>query len=204
MNLDPTVFVVDDDPDMRNSLRWLLESIGLRVETFAAAEEFLETYTADRPGCLVLDVRMPGIGGLRLLEQLAEAGLPLPVILLTGHGEIAMAVQALKTGAFDFLEKPVPHQQILDRVRDALAVDRERRSRAAKRAAFSDRLAQLTQRECEVLNRMVEGESSKEIALALDISDRTVEKHRERLMYKMQARSAAHLIRLVVEHRESG
>lgn len=204
MNLDPTVFVVDDDPDMRNSLRWLLESIGLRVETFATAEAFLETYAADRPGCLVLDVRMPGIGGLRLLEQLAEAGLPLPVILLTGHGEIAMAVQALKTGAFDFLEKPVPHQQILDRVRDALAVDRERRSRAAKRAAFSDRLAQLTQREYEVLNRMVEGESSKEIALALDISDRTVEKHRERLMYKMQARSAAHLIRLVVEHRESG
>lgn len=202
MNLDPTVFVVDDDLDMRNSLKWLIESIGLPVEAFVSAEAFLETYHPARPGCLVLDVRMPGMGGLRLLEQLTEAGAGLPVILLTGHGEVSMAVQALKSGAFDFIEKPAAHQRILDRVQDALAADREQRARAVERAAFRERFAQLTQREREVLHRLVDGESNKTIAHGLDISERTVEKHRERLMSKMEVRTVAHLIRLVVEHGE--
>jgi two-component system response regulator FixJ len=201
MTIEPTVFVVDDDQDMRNSLKWLVESIGLPVETFPSAEDFLAADPAARPGCVLLDVRMPGMGGLRLLEHMQATGLSLPVIIFTGHGEVSMAVKALKTGAFDFIEKPATHQQILDRVRDALATDCEIRTRASEWAAFQSLLAQLTQREREVLDRLVEGESSRFIAQELRISERTVEKHRERLMHKIQARSLAHLIRLVVEHR---
>ncbi len=200
MEIDPTVFVVDDDQDMRSSFKWLIESVGLAVEAFRSAEEFLDVYKANRPGCLLLDVRMPGMGGLRLLERLQAAGSRLPVIVITGHGEVWMAVQAMKSGAFDFLEKPATHQQILDRVQDALQVDRENRARAAELAAFRRLLAQLTQREREVLDRMVKGEPSKTIALDLGISERTVEKHRENIMHKMEARSLAHLIRMVVEH----
>lgn len=202
MNIKPTVFVVDDDRDMRSSLKWLVESIGLPVETFPSAEEFLAAATADRPGCLLLDVRMPGMGGLRLLEHLRQAGAGLPVIVFTGHGEVSMAVQALKTGAFDFIEKPATHQLILDRVQDALAADTKNRTRASEAAAFRELLAQLTQREREVLDRLVEGEISRDIAQAMSISERTVEKHRERLMHKMRARTLAHLIRLVVEQRK--
>lgn len=202
MNIKPTVFVVDDDRDMRSSLKWLVESIGLPVETFPSAEEFLAADPVARPGCLLLDVRMPGMGGLRLLEHLQEAGAGLPVIVFTGHGEVSMAVKALKTGAFDFIEKPATHQLILDRVQDALAADNKNRTRASEAAAFRELLAQLTQREREVLDRLVEGEITRDIAQAMNISERTVEKHRERLMHKMQARTLAYLIRLVVEQRK--
>jgi two-component system response regulator FixJ len=203
MTIKPTVFVVDDDQDMRNSLKWLVESIGLPVETFPSAEHFLAAEPATRPGCLLLDVRMPGMGGLRLLEHLKAMGSRLPVIVFTGHGEVSMAVTALKTGAFDFIEKPATHQLILDRVQDALAADTWNRTRASEQAAFEDLVAQLTQREREVLDRLVEGEITRDIALGMGISERTVEKHRERLMHKMQARTLAHLIRRVVEHRKA-
>lgn len=204
MNNKPTVFVVDDDQDMRDSFRWLIESVALPVETFASAEAFLAGCATERPGCLLLDVRMPGMGGLRLLERLKTSGSNLPVIVITGHGEVPMAVYALKLGAFDFLEKPAPPQQVLDRIQDALALDRELRARAGEVAAFERLLAQLTQREREVLDRMVEGESSKAIALELGISERTVEKHRESIAHKLEARSLGQLIRRVVEYRRGG
>ena len=201
---EPTVFVVDDDQDMRNSFKWLIESVGLRVDAHRSAEDFLLVYRADRPGCLVLDVRMPGMGGLRLLERLRAGGACLPVIVITGYAEVWMAVQAMKWGAFDFLEKPVTHQQILDRIQDALKRDREYRARAKELAAFRQLLAQLTQREREVLDRMVQGEPSKAIAMEFGISERTVEKHRENIMHKMEARSLAQLIRGMVEFGREG
>lgn len=197
---EPTVFVVDDDQDMRSSFKWLIESVGLPVEAFRSAEEFLEAYEPAQPGCLLLDVRMPGMGGLRLLERLHAQGSQLPVIVVTAHGEVAMAVQAMKSGAFDFLEKPANHQQLLERIQDALAEDRARRARALEIAAFEQLLAQLTQREREVLGRMVKGEPSKAIALEFGISERTIEKHRESIMHKMETRSLAQLIRRVVEY----
>lgn len=203
-NPKPTVFVVDDDQDMRDSFRWLIESVALPVETFRSAEEFLAYYTPNRPGCLLLDVRMPGMGGLRLLERLRTSGANLPVIVITGHGEVPMAVQALKLGAFDFLEKPAPPQQILDRIQDALTLDQELRAKAEEIAAFERLFGQLTQREREVLDRMVEGESSKAMALEFGISERTVEKHRESIMHKLEARSLGQLIRRVVEYRNGG
>lgn len=204
MNYEPTVFVVDNDADMRNSLKWLIESIGLAVEAFASAEAFLEANAAGRPGCLLLDVRMPGMGGLRLLEHLRAAGSKLPVIMLTGHGEVSVAVYALKCGAFDFIEKPASHQLILERVRDALALDRENWVRASELIAFEKRLGLLTSREREVMERLVEGDSTKTIATLFDISERTVEKHRERLMGKMEAKSLAQLVRMVMGYRKGG
>jgi FixJ family two-component response regulator len=204
MNSEPTVFVVDNDADMRNSLKWLIESIGLPVEAFASAEAFLQANAVGRPGCLLLDVRMPGMGGLRLLEYLRAMGSEMPVIMLTGHGEVSMAVYALKSGAFDFMEKPASHQLILERVRDALALDREHRVRASELDAFEKRLSLLTSREREVMERLVEGDNTKTIAALFDISERTVEKHRERLMSKMEVKSLAQLVRLVMGYRKGG
>ncbi|WP_458504631.1 response regulator transcription factor [Methylomagnum sp.] len=204
MNPEPTVFVVDNDEDMRNSLKWLVESIGLPVEAFSSAEAFLDANSVGRPGCLLLDVRMPGMGGLRLLEHLRATGAGMPVIVLTGHGEVSMAVYALKCGAFDFMEKPASHQLILERVRDALVLDRENRVRASELVAFEKRLDQLTSREREVMERLVEGDNTKTIATNLDISERTVEKHRERLMSKMEIKSLAQLVRMVMEYQKGG
>jgi len=195
---DATVFVVDDDIDMRQSLKWLIESVGMPVEAFASAEQFLEGYEAARPGCLLLDVRMPGMGGIRLLEYLQKAGVHLPTIVFTGHGDVPMAVQALKSGAFDFIEKPATHQQILDRIQDALAMERDRRARQSRRYALENALTQLSQREREVLDGVVEGRSNKVIAVGLGISERTVEKHRQNIMQKMGTSSLAELIRMVV------
>jgi two-component system response regulator FixJ len=193
-----TVFVVDDDSDMRQSLKWLIESVGLPVQAFDSAEQFLEGYQPARPGCLLLDVRMPGMGGMRLLEHLQKAGIDLPTIVFTGHGDVPMAVQALKAGAFDFVEKPATHQQILDRVQDALAAERDRRARQSRRHAWETALTHLSQREREVLDGVVEGRSNKVIAMELGISERTVEKHRHSIMQKMGAGSLAELIRMVV------
>ena len=196
---DAVVYVVDDHQDMRNSFKWLIESVGIPVEAFASAEEFLAAYRDGLPACLLLDVRMPGMGGMRLLERLRDSGSKLPVIVITGHAEVRMAVQAMKSGAYDFLEKPAAHQLVLERIQDALAADRQRRARMAERAAFREALGQLTQREAEVLDRIVSGEPSKAIALEFGISERTVEKHRENIMRKMGARSLAQLVRGMVE-----
>jgi FixJ family two-component response regulator len=199
-----TIFIVDDDEDLRNSLKSLMESAGLPAEVFPSAEAFLAMYTDTRPGCLLLDVRMPGMGGLRLLEHLHTVGSPLPVIVFTGHGDVPMAVQALKCGAYDFVEKPAGGSLILARVRDALAANREKCAQEATRLAFGQRLAQLSPREREVLERVVAGASNRTIAREMGISDRTIEKHRENMMVKMRASSLAALIRMIVLYHDRG
>jgi RNA polymerase sigma factor (sigma-70 family) len=198
MRADPTVFVVDDDPAMRRSLTWLIESVGLRVSTFSTAEHFLAEYDRQRPGCLVLDVRMPGMSGLELQDELARRDLRIPTIVLTGHAEVAMAVRAVKAGAVDFIEKPFSHQQLLDRVRQALEVDRQAREESMRRAAVLERLAHLSSREREVMERVVAGKANKEIAAELGLSPKTVEVHRAHVMEKMNAESLAELIRLAL------
>jgi RNA polymerase sigma factor (sigma-70 family) len=195
MPTERTVFVVDDDHDIRESLKWLVESIGLSSRTFECAEDFLACTGSPEPSCLLLDVRMPGMGGLRLLQQLQVEGRRLPVIVLTGHGDIPMAVQALKAGAFDFIEKPGMPQQILERVQDALHMEQEMRVRDQRRVTFSHLFKRLTEREQAILQRIVEGQSNKKIGIQLGISERTVEKHRESILKKMQTRTVAQVIR---------
>ena len=190
------VYIVDDDPDMRNSIKWLLDSVNLTVCVFDSAERFLAAYTGDTPGCLLLDVRMPGMGGLRLLENLRSTHPHLPVIMFTGYGDVDMAVRALKTGAFDFIEKTAAHQLILERVQLALAVGKSLHLRELERGKFKKLLVQLSPREFEVMHRIIQGQSNKVIASELGLSERTVEKHRTNVMGKTQVRSLAELIRL--------
>jgi len=199
--LDSTVFVIDDDKDMRQSLKWLVESVGLPAEAYESAEEFLATYTQARAGCLLVDVRMSGMGGIRLLEHLQATGEHLPVIVLTGHGDVPMAVQAMKLGAFDFVEKPATHQYILGRIQDALARDKELRASNSGRVEFEQLVSQLSQREREVMERVVAGEPNKTIGISLGISERTVEKHRENIKQKLGVRSVAALVAKVLSYR---
>ncbi len=198
MSPDPTVFVVDDDDAIRDSLRWLLESARLPVETFASASEFLTAFDAARPGCLVLDVRMPEMSGLELQERLAARGGSLPIIVLTAHADVPMAVRAMKNGAADFLVKPFRSQELLERIHAALRKDTEARAEAQRRAAILARLATLTAREREVMDLVVAGRSNKAIAAQLEVSTKTVEAHRTRIMEKMEADSLADLVRMAV------
>jgi two-component system, LuxR family, response regulator FixJ len=194
----PVVFVVDDDPAMRDSLRWLIESTGLSVETFADAQTFLARIRPDLPGCLVLDVRMPGMSGLDLQAELARRGVGLPTIVVTGHAEVPMAVRAVKAGAIDFIEKPFSDQLLLDRVRQGIEMDRLERDGRARRADVLRRMSLLTQREREVLDLVVAGRANKEIAATLRLSPKTIEVHRSHVMEKMQASSVAELVRLAL------
>ncbi len=194
----PTVFVVDDDQMMRNSLKWLIESVRLPVDMFESAEAFRQAFDPNRAGCLLLDIRMPGMGGLRLLDWLRSQEAHIPVVVFTGHGDVSMAVDAWKSGAFHFIEKPASRQQILHCIHDALARDQDLRINAAKQAEIEARLAQLTPREHQVLQRVVEGDLNKVIAMDLGITERTVEKHRESIMEKMGTRSLAKLIQMVL------
>lgn len=193
-----TVFVVDDDEALRSSLKWLLESEGLRVETFASASQFLNDYYPGRAGCLLLDVRMPGMSGLELQEYLQGQQIRIPVIIITGHGDVPMAVRAMKAGAVDFVEKPFDDDKLLSGIRRALQTDLERRTQQAARAEFAMRMAQLTPREHEVMLMVTDGKSNKEIAGELGVSAKTVEAHRARVMEKMEARSLAELVRMVL------
>jgi FixJ family two-component response regulator len=193
MILGPTVFVVDDDPTLRDSLRWLLHSMKLNVRTFASGREFLAACDPLQPGCLLLDVRMPEISGLQLQEMLVSHGLQLPVIIITGHGNVAMAVRAMKAGAYDFLEKPFNDQTLLERVQQCIALDARRRREAAEHRRIDDRLRTLTTREREVLGEVVSGRANKQIAADLGISVKTVEAHRGHIMEKMQLHSVAEL-----------
>jgi two-component system, LuxR family, response regulator FixJ len=195
---EPTVFIVDDDQAMRKSLHWLIESVGLSVETYPSAHRFLESYRPGRPGCLVLDMRMPGISGLELQEKLAQQQINLPVIIITGHGDVPMAVRAMKAGAVDFIEKPFNDQLLLDRIQHALEQDAEHRSTQAQREEVAARLTMLTPREREVMEMVVAGKPNKVVAAQLGVSAKTVEAHRARVMEKMQAKSLADLIRMVV------
>ena len=195
---EPVVFVVDDEPAMRDSLRWLIESTGLHVETFADANTFLARIRPELPGCLVLDVRMPGMSGLDLQTELQRRGIGLPTIVITGHAEVPMAVRAVKAGAIDFIEKPFSDQLLLDRVRQGIDMDRQERDGRARRDNALRRIGLLTQREREVLDLVVAGKANKEIAAALGLSPKTVEVHRSHVMEKMQAASVAELVRLVL------
>jgi two-component system response regulator FixJ len=198
MEPEATVFVVDDDPAVRHSLAWLIESVGLRVETFPSAQSFLESYDPDRHGCLVLDVRMPGMSGVDLQERLMGMKAELPVIFVTGHGDVPMAVRAMKRGALDFIEKPFNNQELLDRIHQALQRDAWQRRERARLADLCARVACLTPRECEVMDRVVAGQSNKTVARDLGVSVKTVEAHRARLMEKMQARSVSELVQMVL------
>jgi two-component system response regulator FixJ len=194
----PTVFVVDDNPGVRKSLRARLESADLDVETFASGEEFLAAYDPDRAGCLLLDVRLRKSSGLDLQDELNRRKTTLPIIVLTGHGTVPTSVRALKAGAVDFLQKPAPPKMLLERVQAALQVDRQSRATAADEAVVTERLKHLTPREREVMELLLAGKSSKEIAAVLRVSIRTVEGHRRMVLSKIHVTSASQLVRVVL------
>ena len=197
--LSPTVFIVDDDAAVRNSLRLLVKSVGLTAAVFASAQEFLGSYDPQQPGCLALDVRMPGMSGLELQQQLNLRGAVIPVIFITGHGDIPMAVEAMQHGAFDFLQKPFRDQDLIDRIQRALERDRENRAALGERTRIRERLDSLTPREREVLALVTSGKANKMMAADLGLSQRTVEIHRARVMDKMGASSVAQLVRMVLD-----
>ena len=196
MEPESTVFVVDDDADLRESVGWLLESAGLRVKSYSTAQEFLNRYEPEEPGCLLLDVRMPGLSGLDLQEELRRRGVPPPIIIMTGHARVPMAVRALKDGAIDFIQKPFSDQSLLERIRQAIDLDRRTRQMRVECTKFAALLDHLTPREREVMNLVIAGKPNKIIAADLGISSKTVEIHRGRVMEKMQVESVAELVRL--------
>ena len=191
-----TVYVVDDDQAIRHAMELLMRSVGLDYEIFHSGDDFLASHTNERAGCLVLDIRMPGLGGLELQEKLNELGSTLPVIFITGHGDVPMAVEAMQKGAVDFIQKPFRDQDLLDRIGEALKTDEERRMARAEQAEVMSRVEKLTNREREVLDLVVTGKPNKVIAYELGVSQRTVEIHRARVMEKMQAKSLADLVRM--------
>jgi FixJ family two-component response regulator len=195
----PTIFVVDDDEGVRNSLRFLLKSVGLATRALASAGEFLDTYMPSQPGCLVLDVRMPGMSGLELQQQLNLRGATIPVIFITGHGDVPMAVEAMQHGAFDFLQKPFRDQDLIDRIQRALERDTRSRAALAQHTKIRERIESLTPREREVLALMTRGKPNKTMAAELGVSQRTVEIHRARVMEKSGAASLAQLVRMVMD-----
>jgi FixJ family two-component response regulator len=192
----PTVFVVDNDQSTREALAWLLESVGLRVEAFETAEAFLEVCRPERPGCLLLDLRLPGMSGLALQEELARIGITLPIIMITGFADVSTAVRVLKRGAFDLIEKPLPDDVLLERVRQAIGADAEQRIARAARDLMMARLRCLTAREREVFDQVVHGKANKVVAIEFGISEKTVEAHRARVMQKLGAGSLAELVRI--------
>jgi two-component system, LuxR family, response regulator FixJ len=195
----PVVFIVDDDEAVRDSLRLLLKSIGSNPMTLGSAHEFLSVYDPDQPGCVVLDVRMPQMSGLEVQEQLNLRGAIIPVIFITGHGDIPMAVEAMQAGAFDFLQKPFRDQDLIDRIQRALAKDRANRDSLSERGQVRERLESLTPREREVLALVIAGKQNKIMAADLNVSQRTVEIHRARVMEKMGATSLAQLVRMMMD-----
>ena len=191
-----TVFVVDDDDAVRDSLMDLVDSVGLKTEGFPNAQVFLNAYDASRRGCLVLDIRMPGMSGLELQEKLSELNSSLPIIFITGHGDIPMAVRAIQRGAVDFIQKPFRDQELLDRINDALEKSTQTQAVKAEQQEFDRHVQTLTQREREVMEMIVNGKANKVIAIDLGLSQRTVELHRARVMEKMKARTLADLVRM--------
>ncbi|VAX10714.1 Two-component transcriptional response regulator, LuxR family [hydrothermal vent metagenome] len=194
MNTEVKVFIVDDDESIRHSLRWLLESVKLQVSTFSSAENFLQNVDTDHAGCLILDVRMPGMNGMELQQALIARTSTLPIIILTGHGDVPMAVRAMSEGAFDFVQKPFNGPQLLNRVELAIAHSKKLLKEKYRRTELQSRYTLLTPRERQVMEFIIAGNANKVIAIEMDIGQRTVEVHRHRVMEKMQAHSVAELI----------
>ncbi len=192
----PTIYVVDDDDGMRRALDALLSTVGYKTAVFSRPTDFLTNFKPDSPGCLVLDIRMPDMSGLEVQQQLNRMGSMLPVIFITGHGDVPMAVQAMKEGAFEFIQKPFRDQDLIDRINHALKLDAENRSTVARHADIQHRIESLTPRERQVMDLVVDGAANKVIAIDLALSERTVEIHRAKVMEKMGARSVAHLVKL--------
>ncbi len=199
----PTIFCIDDDAALCESVQFLLESVHLRVETFLSAQDFLKNYDVARPGCLLLDVRMPDTNGLELQEQLRKRNITLPIIFITGHGDVPMATKAMKAGAFEFLTKPFHDQTLLDSIQQAIEIDAERRKVLQQRIHIAKRIAKLTPREREVMGCVIKGNLNKETAAELDISPKTVELHRAQVMKKMRANSLAELVGMVLAAEEN-
>ncbi|MEN8802634.1 MAG: response regulator [Thiogranum sp.] len=196
MSQDQTIFVVDDEPDVRAALGMLIKSVGLKPEIYETPQDYLDAYDPERPGCLVLDMRMPGMSGLDLQAKLASMGLHPPIIMISGHGEIPNAVQAVQSGAIDFLQKPVSDQLLLDRIQQALRLDTENRKHYIECQELEMRYTSLTPREREVLEGVIAGKLNKTIADELKVSTRTVEIHRAHVMEKMQAASLSALVHM--------
>lgn len=199
MDTEVTVFVVDDDESIRHSLRYLLESVKLKVETFESADHFLQQVNTDQAGCLILDVRMPGMTGMELQEALLARTSTLPIIILTGHGDVPMAVRAMSKGSFDFVQKPFNGPQLLERVRAAIAHSQQLLADKTSHLEIKSRYETLTRREKEVMEMIIAGKANKVIAYDMEVSMRTVEVHRHRVMEKMQVRSVADLIHLAMQ-----
>lgn len=194
----PVVFCVDDDEATCESIRFLIESVGLPIEVFHSAKDFIRGYKLGQPGCLLLDVRMPEMSGLELQEQLAKRRIDIPVIFITGHGDVPMAVRAMKAGAYDFLTKPFNDQTLLDSIQGAIKVDKHRRLEISKRKIIGKRIETLTPREREVMYCVVKGNLNKVTAYELGITSKTVELHRAKVMEKMHVKSLAELVKLVM------
>ncbi len=194
---EPTVFVVDDDSAVLKGLQLLIKSVGMNVEIYLSAQEFLDSYDPVRPGCLVLDIRMPAMSGLELQEMLQKKKIRIPIIIITGYGDVPVAVQAMKKGAVDLIEKPFSDQVLLDRIQNSIAEDIQARQKEAERKELESRLALLTPRERQVMDLVTAGKLNKVIASKLGLSQKTVEFHRNHIMEKMKVDSVAELVRLV-------
>lgn len=197
--LPATVYIVDDDEAVRGSLLLLMKSVRLPARAFGGAQEFLAVFDPGLSGCLVLDIRMPGMGGLELQQELNVRGSILPIIFVTGHGDVPLAVEAMQQGAMDFIQKPFRDDDLIDRIHKALEKDRAGRELLGNRERIRTRLARLTPREREVLALVTQGKANKVVAADLDLSERTVEIHRAHVMQKMAANSLAHLVRMVID-----
>ena len=198
----PTVFIVDDEEAVSDSISMLLRSVGLPTQTFPDATRFLAEYRPEQPGCLLLDVRMPRMSGLELQQELNRRRYTVPVVFITGHGDVPMAVEAMRAGALDFLQKPFNDDELIRRVQKALDQDAKERELLRRREELERRWNELTPREREVADRVVAGQANKVVALELDISERTVELHRARIMQKMGARSLAQLVQMALSMRQ--
>ena len=203
MQIDPVVNIVDDDPAVLTSLRWLLESVDLSVNTYSCASDFLAAYDLDRPGCLVLDVRMPGLTGLDVQRRLIDLGARLPIIFMTGHGDVPTCTRAFTAGAFSFIEKPADDEQLLTQIRQAIAADLKRRQMELPRGVATVNLAELSPRELEVMDLLVGGRTQKQIAIFLGISIQTVAKHRGRVLEKLNVENDVELARLVLSMQDA-